>query len=80
MSSLKYAPAGAVEAPASPREAAVRWAAFALRGMSVALARWSRSRRARSLGRRRSSSSMPRPVRPKARSTSTASSSASSAA
>ena len=42
MSSFKYAPGGALEAPASPRESAVRWAAFALRGMSVVLARWSR--------------------------------------
>lgn len=42
MSSLKYARAGAVEAPRPAREAALRWAAIGLRSASAALARLSR--------------------------------------
>ena len=42
MSSLKYARAGAIEAPRSPREAALRLAAIGLRSASAALARLSR--------------------------------------
>lgn len=42
MSSLKYARAGAVEAPRPAREAALRLAAVGLRSASAALARLSR--------------------------------------
>ena len=42
MSSLKYPRSGVVEAPRPAREAALRWAAIVLRGVSAALARLSR--------------------------------------
>ncbi len=42
MSSLKYPRAGGVEAPLSPREAALRFAAIGLRSARAALARLSR--------------------------------------